>query len=95
MGVKRPDLVLAGAVLLCLPMVPGILQGNVSPTTAILRLTGAIIICWVAGAILSRVLTRYGEESRRAEITRMLEQAQAARAAAERPESAPPAEPRR
>jgi len=85
-GVRRPELVLAAAVLICLPMVPGILHGDVSTTTAIIRLIGAILVCWVGGAILSNVLTRYDQQSRRAEISRLIEQAQAARAAAEAPD---------
>ena len=30
---RRPELVLAGAVAICLPMVPGVLDGNIGATT--------------------------------------------------------------
>jgi hypothetical protein len=83
MGVRRPELVLAAAVLICLPMLPGVLHGGVSTTTAVIRFIGAILICWVAGAILSNLLTRYDQQSRRAEITRLIEQAKATRARAD------------
>jgi len=81
MAVRRPELVLAAAVALCLPMVPGILNGGIGAMTALIRFLIALLACWVAGAVLSKVLTRYNEESRRAEIVRTIEAAQ--RAAAE------------
>ncbi len=81
MAVRRPELVLAAAVALCLPMVPGILNGGIGAMTALVRFLIALLACWVAGALLSKVLTRYNEESRRAEIVRTIEAAQ--RSAAE------------
>ena len=73
---KRPELVVVGAVGLCLPMVPGILDGAVGTVTALTRFLMALLACWIAGAVLSRVLTRYNEESRRAEIMKAIEAAQ-------------------
>ena len=67
---------LAGAVALCLPMVPGIIDGAIGAVTALTRFLLALLVCWVAGAVLSTVLTRYNEESRRAEIVRAIEAAQ-------------------
>jgi len=68
--------VLAGAVALCLPMAPGIIDGAIGAVTALTRFLLALLACWVAGAVLSTVLTRYNEESRRAEIIRVIEAAQ-------------------
>jgi len=83
--VRRPELVLAGAVVLCLPMVPGILHGAVGITTALVRFLIALVVCWVGGAVLTSLLDRYSEESRRAEIARAIDTAQ--RAAAQRAEA--------
>jgi acyl-CoA synthetase (AMP-forming)/AMP-acid ligase II len=81
MRVKRPELVLAAAVALSLPMVPGILDGGIGAMTALTRFLMALLACWAAGAVLSTVLTRYNEDSRRAEIVRAIEAAQQAAAA--------------
>ena len=78
MRVKRPELVLVGAVALCLPMVPGILDGGIGTMAALTRFLMALMACWAAGAVLSTVLTRYNEASRRAEILRAIEAAQQA-----------------
>ena len=78
MKVRRPELVLAGAVLLCLPMVPGILDGAVGATTALVRFLIALLACWVGGAVLTSLLDRYSEQSRRDQIVRAVEDAQQA-----------------
>jgi len=80
--VKRPELVVAGAVLLCLPMVPGVLSGGIGAMTALTRFLIALLLCWIGGAVLTAVLSRYSEESRRAEIAKAIDAAQ--RATAER-----------
>lgn len=89
MGVKRPELVLAGAVLVSLPMVPDILHGDISPAAALVRFIGAILVCWVAGAVLSNVFGRYGEQARRAEIEAMIEEARRRSAEAHNPSPSP------
>jgi hypothetical protein len=75
MKVSRPELVLAAAVAVCLPMVPGILNGAISPMAALIRLLVALLICWAGGAVLTTMLTRYSEQARRAQILRMIERA--------------------
>lgn len=97
MKVQRPGLVVAIAILLSLPMAPGILDGAISPTTALLRFLLALLICWAGGALIGNVLRRYNEESRRAEVLRIMEQARRRameqaqeRADATRPPGAPP-----
>jgi len=72
MHVRRPELVLAGAVAICLPMVPGILSGNVTVISAGTRFLVAIIICWVGGALLTSVVDRYTAEARRNQALKML-----------------------
>jgi hypothetical protein len=70
--VRRPELVLAGAVAICLPMVPGVLNGNISAISAGTRFAVAIIICWIAGSLLTSVVDRYSREARRAQALKML-----------------------
>ena len=72
MHVRRPELVLAGAVLICLPMVPGVLNGNVSAVSAGTRFLLAIVICWVGGSVLTSVVDRYSAEARRTQALKML-----------------------
>ncbi len=63
---------LAGAVALCLPMVPGVLNGNVTAITAGTRFLLAIIVCWFAGSLLTGLIDRYSRESRRMQALKML-----------------------
>jgi len=70
--VRRPELVLAGAVALCLPMVPGILDGNVTAVSAGTRFLIAIVVCWCAGSLLTGILDRYSREARRSQALKML-----------------------
>ena len=72
MSVRRPELVLAGAVAICLPLVPGVLNGNIAPVSAGTRFAIAIIICWIAGSMLTSVIDRYARESRRNQALKML-----------------------
>jgi hypothetical protein len=71
-AVRRPELVLAGAVAICLPMVPGILNGNITVISAGTRFLIAIIICWAAGSLLTGVIDRYSREVRRTQALKML-----------------------
>jgi len=89
--VRRPELVLAGAVAICLPMVPGVLNGNISPISAGTRLLIAIIICWFAGSLLTSIIDRYARESRRNQAIKMLSAARRTMPGADGP--APPAGP--
>jgi hypothetical protein len=77
--VRRPERVLAGAVLICAPMIPGVLNGNITAVSAGTRFLVAIVISWVAGSVLTSVIDHYSRESRRAQAVKML-------AAARRPE---------
>jgi hypothetical protein len=72
MKVRRPELVLAGAVVICLPMVPGVLNGNVTTITAGTRFLIAIVMCWVGGGVLTAVIDRYNAEARRSQVLKML-----------------------
>ena len=74
MRVRHPELVLAAAVLVSLPMIPGIIDGGISPLTVLIRFLIALVVCWVAGSILSRLLTNYTNQVRRAEIRRQIEE---------------------
>lgn len=78
MHVKHPELVLAGAVLVSLPMAKGLLSGNISPTDAAVRFLVALIVCWILGSVLSWVVSNCNEQSRRKTIIRAIEEAQRA-----------------
>ena len=67
MGVRRPEWVLAAAVVVCLPMVPDILSGGISTTAALVRFLGAILVCWVLASIVQAVLDRYADAATRRE----------------------------
>jgi hypothetical protein len=72
MSVRRPELVLAGAVALCAPMIPSVLNGNISAMAGGLRFLVAIVICWVAGSLLTSLTDRYSKEARRLQAVKML-----------------------
>ena len=63
---------LAGAVAICLPMVPGVLNGNITAISAGTRFAIAIVICWFAGSLLTGLIDRYARESRRDQALKML-----------------------
>lgn len=90
MRVRRPELVVAAALLVSSPMVPGVLSGALSTFTVLERLLVALLICWLGGALLTSVLERYSEAARRAEIERAVAAAQAAQAQAAQAEQATP-----
>lgn len=73
---SRPELVVAAAVVVSLPMAPGILSGGIAPTSALIRFLVALIVCWVGGALVTSVFTRYTHAAQRAEVMRAVEQAQ-------------------
>ena len=77
MGVRRPELVVAAAMVLCLPSLPAVLDGGLSPAGAFLRFAVAIALCWAAAAIIERVLDTYSRQARQAEIRRAVEEARA------------------
>jgi hypothetical protein len=58
--VRQPEWVLAAALLICLPMLPGVLSGSISVFRAMIFFLIALIGCWAGGAILSAVLRSYG-----------------------------------
>lgn len=72
MSVRRPELVLAAAVVLCAPTLPGVLNGNITVITAGTRLLIAIVICWCAGSMFTALTDRYSREARRAQAIKML-----------------------
>lgn len=67
MGVRRPELVLGAAVVVCLPMVPDILSGAIGTTSALERFLGAILVCWVLASIVQSVVDRYADAAIRRE----------------------------
>jgi hypothetical protein len=66
-GVRRPEWVLAAAVVVCLPMVPDIMSGAIGTTAALVRFLGAILVCWVLASIVQAVIDRYADAATRRE----------------------------
>jgi hypothetical protein len=60
-------------------MLPGVLDGAINTTAALVRLLGAIIVCWVLGSIVQSVIDRYADAAARREF-----EVQVARARAQR-----------
>ena len=77
MGVRRPELVVAAAIVLCLPSLPSVLDGGLSPASAFIRFAVAIALCWAGAAIIERVFDTYSRQARQAEIRRTIEEARA------------------
>jgi membrane protein YqaA with SNARE-associated domain len=72
MKVRHPELVLAAATAVCLPMVPGLLAGEIGASTAGERFLVALVVCWVLGSLLSWVIGTYGEQARKKQLERLL-----------------------
>ncbi len=77
MGVRRPELVVAAAIALCLPSLPSVLDGGLSPAAGLVRFGIALALCWVAGAVIERVVDTYSRQARQSELRRAVEQARA------------------
>lgn len=94
--VRHPGLVVAVAILLSLPMAPGIVDGSIPAASALLRFLVALLLVWGGTAVVATLLQRYAEQNRRAQLARMIEDARQrtadqARGAAGRGPGAPPA----
>ncbi|MCL5947718.1 MAG: hypothetical protein M1420_00935 [Actinobacteria bacterium] len=74
MRVRHPELVLAAATLVSAPMLPGLIDGGISPLSALVRFLIALVACWMAGSILSRLITAYTNQVRRAAIAKQIEE---------------------
>ena len=72
MKVRHPEFVLAAATAVCLPMVPGLLSGQITPIAAAERFLLALIGCWFLGSIVSWVINTYSEQSRRADLVQLV-----------------------
>ena len=63
-------LVLLVSVLLCLPVLPPLLAGEMSATAAAMRYAGALLLAWGGASVLSALVAAYGrnEETLPAEL---------------------------
>ncbi len=77
MGVRRPELVVAAALVLSLPFLPSVLDGALSPAAGLVRFAIALVLCWALAAVVERVVDMYARQARQAEITRLLDEARA------------------
>lgn len=53
-------LVLLASVLLCLPVLPPLLAGEMSTAAAAVRYAGALLLAWGGASLLSALVTAYG-----------------------------------
>ncbi|MHB8262632.1 MAG: hypothetical protein ACYDGY_02635 [Acidimicrobiales bacterium] len=74
MRVRHPELVLAAATLVSTPMLPELLNGGINPLSALVRFLIALVACWIAGSILSRLIIAYTNQARRAAIAKQVDQ---------------------
>jgi hypothetical protein len=74
-GVARPGLVFAVAVLLCLPMAPGVLEGAIPVVDALVRFLVALLLVWAAAAGLGGLLRRYEHQARLEAARRRVDEA--------------------
>lgn len=88
-GVRRVELVVVGAVVLSVPSILQAFSGGITLTTALLRLAGALVVCWAVGAIVERTLDTYARQARQKELAERIEQLRAAHASETRALSAP------
>ncbi len=73
MKVRHPEFVLAAATAVCLPMVPGLLSGEITAIAAAERFLLALIGCWFLGSVVSWVINTYAEQSRRSDLLQMVQ----------------------
>ncbi|MGC8470681.1 MAG: hypothetical protein ACP5PM_00085 [Acidimicrobiales bacterium] len=75
MGVRRPELVLAAAIAVSLPMLLSFMSGAISAPAALLRFAIALALCWALGAAIERVYDAYARQARSTAIRKQLEEA--------------------
>jgi hypothetical protein len=75
MGVRRPELVLAAAIAVSLPMLPSFVSGAISLPALLVRFAIALALCWALGAVIERVYDSYARQARNAAIKEQLEEA--------------------
>lgn len=89
-GVRRVELVVVGAIVLSTPSILQAFSGGIALTTALLRLAGALVLCWAVGAIVERTLDTYARQARQKELAERIARVKAARSAAVSPRSEAP-----
>lgn len=73
-GVRRVELVVVGAIVLSTPSILQAFSGGIAVTTALLRLAGALLLCWAVGAIVERTLDAYARQARQKELAERIAQ---------------------
>ena len=73
-GVRRVELVVVGAMVLSTPTILQAFSGGITLTSALVRLAGALALCWAVGAIVERTLDSYARQARQKELAERIEQ---------------------
>lgn len=80
-GVRRFELVIVAAVVVSAPSFAQAFSGGIAVTTALVRLAGALALCWAVGAIVEGTLDGYARQARQKELSDRIETLRASRAA--------------
>jgi hypothetical protein len=75
MGVRRPELVLAAALVVSLPALASVLGGGISVASGLLRFALALALCWAGGSVIERVHDAYSRQARQEQIRKAIEEA--------------------
>ena len=75
MGVRRPELVLAAALVVSLPVLASVLSGGITVASGLLRFAVALALCWAAGSVIERVYDAYSRQARQNQIREAIEEA--------------------
>jgi hypothetical protein len=78
-GVRRFELVIIGALVLSGPSLVEALTGAVAPTTALVHVALALLLCWAVGAIVERTIDSYARQARQKELAERIDQLRSAR----------------
>ena len=78
-GVRRVELVIVASLVLSTPSILQAFNGGITPATALLRLAGALVLCWAVGAMVERTLDNYARQARQRELSERIEQLRASR----------------
>ena len=78
-GVRHTELVILAAIALMAPGLPGLFDGALSPTAALVRFAIALVLCWACGAVLEGLLDTYGRQARQRQLEERLRKLRAAR----------------
>jgi len=79
-GVRRVELVVVAALVLSAPSIIQAFSGGIAMTSALVRLAGALALCWAVGAIVEGTLEAYARQARQKELAERIERLRSSQA---------------